>query len=108
MATPDDLPRRQRTAQLQQGAVIGLSLLVVVLLLACGLSAVAVHQRLLPPPAFAVQLGPMVLAAPCPPEMTVCDDSTPFFAVWHGVRQPDGKMRYRHLFFVYLATERRP
>lgn len=106
--TDDDFQRVQRTARFQQALVIGLSLLLLFLLLACLLSAVGVHQRLIPPPAFAVRLGPVEFAAPCPPQMSVCDESTPFYALWHGVELPDGTMRYRYLFFVYLAPERRP
>lgn len=104
----DEFQRVQRTARSQQALLIGLSLLVGILLFTCLLSAVAVHQRFIPPPAFAVRLGPVELAAPCPPQMSVCDESTPFYALWHGVELPDGTMRYRYLFFVYLAPARRP
>lgn len=101
-----EFQRRQRAARFQQTVVVGLSLLLMFLLLACLLSVVAVHQRFIPPPAFAVSLGPMVLAAPCPPQMSVCDESTPFYAVWQGVKLPNGKIRYHYLFFIYLAPER--
>lgn len=99
---------RQRTGRLLPGLIIGLSVLLVFLLVTCLLSALAVHQRMIPPPAFAISLGPMVLAAPCPPQMSVCDESTPFYALWQGVRLPNGRTRYHYLFFIYLAPARRP
>jgi hypothetical protein len=101
-----EVQRLQRLARHKQTIVIAVSLLAVFLLLACGLSALAVQQRLVPPPAFLIRLGPVEFAAPCPPQMTVCDESTPFYAIWHGVQLPNGTMRYRYLFFIYLASER--
>ncbi|MGH2524953.1 MAG: hypothetical protein ACRDH2_20790, partial [Anaerolineales bacterium] len=50
--------------QLQQALVIGLSLTLGFLLMACPLSAIAVHQRIMPPPTLAVRLGPFEIAAP--------------------------------------------
>lgn len=102
----DEFHRVQRATRFQQAVIIGLSLFIVFLLLVCLVSAVAVHQRFIPPPAFAIHLGPVEFAAPCPPPMSVCDESTPFYALWHGVEQPNGTMRYHYLFFIYLAPER--
>ena len=105
-ASDDEVQRVQRASRYKQAIIIGLSLLLGFLILTCLLSAVAVHQRFIPPPAFAVNLGSVVLAAPCPPQMSVCDESTPFYALWYGVKLPNGKIRYHYLFFVYLATTR--
>ena len=93
--------------RLQQALVIGLSLTLVLLLAGCLLSAVAIQQRVLPPPAFAARLGRVEIAAPCPPQTFICDESTPFYAIWRGDIQPDGTIRYRELFFMYLRPTRR-
>lgn len=88
--------------KLQQALIIGLSLTLGFLLIACPLSAIAVHQRLIPPPTFAVRLGPFEIAAPCPSRGFICDDSTPFYSLWRCIEQPDGSIRCHQLFFAYL------
>jgi len=82
--------------------ILSLSLALVLLLAACPLSAVAIQQRVLGLPTFAVRLGHVEFAAPCPTRGFVCDRDTPFYAIWRGDDQPDGSIRYQELFFIYL------
>ncbi|HLE29938.1 MAG TPA: hypothetical protein VI793_17560 [Anaerolineales bacterium] len=91
---------------LPQALVIGLSVTLVLLLVACLVSAVAIQQRVIPPPSFALRLGRVEIIAPCPRGI-LCDQSTPFYAIWQGEVQPNGSIQYRELFFVYLKPTRR-
>jgi hypothetical protein len=86
---------------------LSLSLTLGLLLAACPLSVVAIQQRMIPPPSFAVRLGSVEIAAPCPPRVFICDESTPFYAVWRGDDEPDGSITYRQLFFMYLKPRHR-
>ena len=86
--------------------VVGLSVTLVLLLVACLVSAVAIQQRVIPPPSFALRLGRVEIIAPCPRGI-LCDQSTPFYAIWQGEVQPNGSIQYRELFFVYLKPTRR-
>ena len=90
---------------LPQALIISLSVTLVLLLVACLVSAVAIHQRMIPPPNFALRLGHVEIIAPCPRGI-LCDESTPFYAIWQGEMQPNGRIRYRELFFVYLKPTR--
>ena len=90
---------------LQLALIVGLSLMLVVLLVSGLVYVVAVHQRLIAPPAFAVRLGRYELRAPCPRGI-LCDEFTPFYALWWGEPQPDGSIQYQELFFVYLKLDR--
>jgi|GEM_PF-1550240 len=85
--------------------VIAAGLLLSLLLLVIALSVVAVHQRVLPPPTFAIRFGRYELMAPCPRGI-LCDKSTPFYALWWGEARPNGRIRYKQLFFVYLKSNR--
>ena len=92
----------------RRAVVLGLGLMFGLLLAACALSAIAMHQRVIPPPAFAIRLGHVEIAAPCPPRGFSCDESLPWYAIWRGDDEPDGSITYRQLFFVYLRPTRRP
>jgi hypothetical protein len=81
--------------------LLGLALALAALLASCPLSLLAVQRGLVRPPGFAVAIGPIELAAPCPPLMG-CDSSVPYYALWHGTRHPDGSINYRLLYFTYL------
>lgn len=87
--------------------VVGVCLALALLLAACPLSVVAVQQRLIKPPHFAISIAGVEFAAPCPPHKFMCDDIVNWYAIWRGDREPDGSMTYRQLFFVYLKPERR-
>jgi hypothetical protein len=93
--------------RLQQALIVAVSLAMVLLLTGCLLGLAAVHQRVIPPPAFSVQLVGVEIAGPCPSRVITCDKYPPFYALWRGDRQPDGRMVYRQLFFVYLRPTRR-
>jgi hypothetical protein len=85
---------------LTMGMALGL------LLAACPLSVVAIQQRLIAPPRFAVRVGSVEIAAPCPARGFICDSSLPWYAVWWGDDQPDGSITYRQLYFIYLKPTR--
>ncbi|MEO7910333.1 MAG: hypothetical protein ABIV47_11855 [Roseiflexaceae bacterium] len=101
-----DLPPSRRRHQL---GLIVLSVCVTLGLLvaACPLSVVAIQQRVIEPPRFAVRVGNVELAAPCPARGFICDGALPWYAVWRGDDQPDGSITYRQLFFIYLKPARR-
>lgn len=81
--------------------LLSLALLLAALVVSCPLSLLAMQRGLLRPPGFAVALGPWELAGPCPPHLA-CDNSVPYYAIWHGTRQPNGSVNYRLLYFTYL------
>ena len=91
--------------RLLQVLIIVASLMLVLLLAVGALAAVAVHQRLLPPPAFSVRLGPYELRGPCPGDI-VCDKYVPYYALWWREPKPNGGGRYHEFFFVYLKPNR--
>ena len=103
---PNDA-RLSYTRPLRLALVISLGLTIAVLLAACVLSGVAVHQRLIPPPAFAVQVGDVEFSGPCPPKGQMCDKYPPFYAIWRGETLPDGSILYHQVFFIYLSPTRR-
>jgi hypothetical protein len=89
--------------------LIGLSLCVTLglLLAACPLSIVAVQQRVIAPPRFAVRFASVEIAAPCPARGFECSGPLPWYAIWWGDDQPDGSITYRQLYFIYLKPYRR-
>lgn len=90
--------RRIRTAGL-----ILLVLLLALILAGPPLGLLAIERRLLDPPAFSLRIGDQELAAPCPPPMAQhCGQGLPYYAVWRGVRRPDGTTNYRLIYFAYL------
>lgn len=96
---------RQRVAWLVAG-VMGLCVVVGVPCALLPLGAVAVYERVIPPPTFSVKVGATEFAAPCPPSELICDEYPPFFALWRGDQQPDGSVEYRQLIFIYLNPKR--
>jgi hypothetical protein len=99
------LPFISDPRRLLPAIVIAVSLMLVLLFIAGVLIVVAIDQRVLPPPGFAVRLAGYELVAPCPPNL-LCDESTPFYAIWWGQPKPTGGTRYRQLFFAYLKSAR--
>jgi hypothetical protein len=97
--------RRRR----HQFSLVVLSLCVALglLLAACPLSIVAVQHRVIAPPRFAVRVGSVEIAAPCPAQGFICDGPLPWYAIWRGDDQPDGSITYRQLYFIYLKPARR-
>ena len=45
-------------------------------------------QRGVPPPTFAVAVGPVELSAPCPSNGDFCPPSPPHYTIWLMVRRP--------------------
>jgi hypothetical protein len=106
MSESPSIDQRHRRHQI---GLIGLSLCVTLglLLAACPLSVVAIQQRVIAPPRFAMRVGSVELAAPCPTRGFICDASLPWYAIWRGDDQPDGSTTYRQLYFIYLKSARR-
>jgi hypothetical protein len=92
-----------------QAGLISLSVCLALglLLAAVPLSAVAIQNRLIAPPSFAVRVGGVEFAAPCPSRGFICDHPLPWYAIWRGDDQPDGSITYRQLYFIYLKPARR-
>ena len=86
--------------------VIAASLLVVAALLAVGLLVVAIQQRLVEPPRFALHFGQVYLDAPCPNPAVNCDINLNYYAVWRGQQLPDGRIHYEQVYFTYLQKKR--
>lgn len=105
MPEPNTAIRRAHQRRLM--LLISLGTALVLLLAACPLSLVAVQQRLIRPPQFAFTIGGVDFSAPCPTRGLICDDGTPWYAVWRGDVEPDGSITYRQLFFMYLRPYRR-
>ena len=82
------------------------STLLGLLLAACPLGVVAVQQRVIEPPRFAVRVGSVEIAAPCPARGFECTGPLPWYAIWWGDDQPDGSITYRQLYFIYLKSNR--
>ena len=80
------------------------------LMAACPLGLLAIQQRMIAPPAFAFRIGTIEIAAPCPTKVFVCDEGTPWYAIWRSDYQPDGSIKGRPIFFMYrrprLSTAR--
>jgi hypothetical protein len=87
--------------------IISLVITLVLLLAACPLGVLAIQQRVIAPPTFAVWVGDVEFAAPCPTRGFDCDDAMPWYAIWRGDPEPDGSITYRQLFFVYLKPAKR-
>ncbi len=88
-----------------QALVIAASLLLVLLLLAVGALALAVQQRVLLPPHFALHVGHLYLTAPCPASTLVCDPEVNYYAIWTGHDLPDGHIHFDEVYFTYLKTK---
>lgn len=98
-------PAPRLETRLLQVLLIVAGLVILLVFAIVSLSIVGVYQRVLPPPAFAIHIGPNELIAPCPRGI-FCDESTAFYAIWWGEPRPNGKIRYKQLFFVYLKPNR--
>lgn len=91
-------------ARAQQALIIGASILPVVTLLAFALLLVAIQQRVVDPPRFAVHIGRVYFVAPCPPPYD-CDIHLNYYAVWRGQDLPGGNIRFDEVFFTYLPKK---
>ncbi len=87
--------------------VLSLCVMLGLLLAACPLSIVAIQQRVITAPRFAVRVGSVELVAPCPTRRLSCDDPLPWYAIWRGDDQPNGSITYRQIYFIYLKPARR-
>jgi hypothetical protein len=102
----DTLPYQRRR---RYGVLLAsLSLALILLLAVCLLGAVAVQHRVIAPPSFAFQLGSMEIAAPCPTRVFICPHPMPWYAIWRSDEGPNGSIKFRQLFFVYLEPSQRP
>ena len=102
-------PTASRLYRSRRGAravVLGLTLALVLLLAACPMSLLAIQQRVIAPPAFAFRLGNVEFAAPCPTREFICDEGTPWYAIWRTEDMADGTTIGRQLFFMYLRPKR--
>ncbi len=106
-ANASDIPYNSRRRHQLGLVVLSVCVTLGLLLAACPLSAVAIQQRVITPPHFAMRVGSIELAAPCPPRALICDGPLPWYAIWWGNDQPDGSITYRQLYFVYLKPNRR-
>lgn len=102
---PANQHRRRRHPIVLIGLSVGLVL--ALLLAAVPLSIVAVQQRVIEPPRFAVRVGGVEIAAPCPARGFDCTGPLPWYAIWWGDDQPDGSITYRQIYFIYLKRARR-
>jgi hypothetical protein len=108
MPEPNSANLRQSRRWHQTGLIVlSLGVTLGLLLAACPLSIVAIQQRVIAPPRFAVRVGSVEIAAPCPARGFICDGSLPWYAIWWGDDQPDGSITYRQLYFIYLKPARR-
>jgi hypothetical protein len=96
-----DAPTGRRRSTGGGALPLGLALILAGLVASCPLGLLAAQRGLVRPPSFTLAIGPMELAAPCPPPIS-CDSSVPYYALWHGTRHPDGSINYRLLYFTYL------
>ncbi len=92
-------------SRLGQALIIGASLLLVACLLALAGLVLALQQRALEPPQFAVHVGHVYWVAPCPPPYD-CDVKLNYYAVWRGHDLPNGEIHYDEVFFTYLPQKR--
>ncbi|HEX5688703.1 MAG TPA: hypothetical protein VFX76_01820 [Roseiflexaceae bacterium] len=105
MSEPDSTPIRRRHRY--QVVFVAMGLVIFLLLAACPLGALGVHQRVIPPPSFSLRIGNRELVGPCPARLPVCDETTPWYAIWWGEHRPDGGVRYKQIFFAYLRPLKR-
>jgi hypothetical protein len=96
--------RRRRYSVL----IVSLSLMLGLLLAACPLGVVAVKNRVITPPSFALRFGSVEIAAPCPTRVFICPNPMPWYAIWRSEERPDGSIKFHQIFFMYLAPARRP
>jgi hypothetical protein len=89
-------------------AIICVCLMLSLLTAGCWLSVAGVYERVVPPPAIALQLGSVEFDAPCPAHGFDCDPTLPFYSIWRGDQQPDGSILYHQLYFVWLKPHRSP
>ena len=101
--TTNTLLRRDRWGQT---LVIGASLLLVLFMLGVGALAVAIQQRLVEPPHFALRVGHVYLSAPCPAPTLVCDTGLNYYAVWRGRDLPDGRIHFDQIYYTELPKKR--
>jgi hypothetical protein len=102
-------PSAGRRYQSRRGAralILSLVMALGLLLAACPLSLLAIQQRVIAPPAFAFRIGNVEFAAPCPTREFICDEGTPWYAIWRTEDMPDGRTIGRQLFFVYQRPKR--
>src|SRR5262245_50250498 len=102
-------PTASRRYQARRGAralVVGLTMALALFLAACPMSLLAIQQRVITPPAFAIRIGNVEFAAPCPTRVFICDEGTPWYAIWRTEDMPDGSTIGRQLFFMYLRPKR--
>ena len=85
-----------------QVLVIAASLLLVLFMLGVGALALAIQQRVLQPPPFALHVGQLYLTAPCPTPTQVCDPQENYYAIWRGRDLPNGHIHFDEIYFVYL------
>jgi len=85
--------------------IIGASLLLAACLLGLAGLGLAVQQRALELPRFAVRIGALSVMAPCPPPYD-CDTRLNYYAVWRGRDLPNGDTHYDEVFFTYLPKRR--
>jgi hypothetical protein len=85
--------------------VIAASLLLVLFMLGVAALAVAIQQRVVQPPHFALHVGHLYLTAPCPAPTLVCDPEENYYAIWSGYDLPDGRIHFDEVFFRYLPTK---
>jgi hypothetical protein len=105
-ANASDIPYNSRRRHQLGLVVLSVCVTLGLLLAACPLSIVAIQQRVIAPPRFAVRIGTVELAAPCPPRALICDGPLPWYAIWWGDDQPDGSITYQQLYFIYLKPAR--
>jgi hypothetical protein len=81
------------------------ALLLAATVASCPLGLLAIRLRLVAPPAFAIHIGDLELAAPCPPHMgPQCGSGLHYYAIWRGHPQPDGSTTYQLIYFTYLRN----
>ena len=101
--TADSQYRSRRGART---LILGLALALGLLLAACPMSLLAIQQRVIAPPKFAFRIRNVEIAAPCPTRVFICDEGTPWYAIWRTEDMPDGSTIGRQIFFMYLRPRR--
>lgn len=97
--------------QRRRAVIVCLSSICITLALlaaAVPLGMVGVQRRIINPPTFALHFGNIEIAAPCPTRVFVCPQPLPWYAIWWSENRPDGGMRSRQLYFMYLGSRRSP
>jgi len=98
-------PAHLRRDRWVQALVILASLLLVLFMLGLGGLALAIQQRVLNPPHFALHVGHYYLTAPCPNPTLVCDPDVNYYAIWTGHDLPDGRIHFDEIYFSYLKIK---